>query len=63
MAGKLKIIQTPSLVETFPNIIQQFEIDADATRIALISKNILLFVFQFLEKVFFNAMFETVKTI
>ena len=63
MAGKSKIIQTPSLVETFPNIIQQFEIDVDATLIALISKNILLFVFQFLEKVFFNVMFETVKTI
>ena len=63
MAGKLKIIQTPSLLETFPNIIQQFEIDVDATRITLISKNILLFVFQFLEKVFFNAMFEIVKTI
>ena len=63
MTRKSKIVRAPSLVETFPNIIQQFEIDVDATRIALISKNILLFVFQFLEKIFFNSMFETVKTI
>ena len=48
---------------TFPNIKQQFEIDVDATRVTLISKNILLFAFQFLEKMFFNTMFETVKTI
>ena len=63
MTGKSKIVQAPSLVETFPNIIQQFEKDVDVTRIALISKNILLFVFQFLEKIFFYTMFETVKTI
>ena len=63
MTGKSKIVQAPLLVETFPNIIQQFEIDVDATRIALISKNILLFVFLILEKILFNIMFETVKTI
>ena len=63
MARKSKIVRAPSLVETFPNIIQQFETDVDATRIALISKNILPFVFQFLEKILFNTMFETVKTI
>ena len=62
--GKSKIVRAPSLVvETFPNIKQQFEIDVDATRVALISKNVLFFVFQFLEKMFFNTMFETVKTI
>ena len=42
---------------------QQFDIDVDATRTALISKNIVLFVFQFLEKLYFNAMFEIVKSI
>ena len=61
MTGKSKIVQAPSLVETFPNIKQQFEIDVDMTCTALISKNILLFVFQFLEKMFFNTMFETVN--
>ena len=50
MIRKRKIVRAPSLVETFPNIIQQFEVDVDATRISLISKNILLFVFRFLEK-------------
>ena len=60
---KSKIVQAPSLVETFPNIKQQFEIDVDATCVTLISKNILFFIFQFLEKGFFNTMFETVKTI
>ena len=52
-----------SLVEAFPNIKQQFGIDVDAALGTLISKNILFFVFQFLEKMFFNTMFETVKTI
>ena len=61
MTGKSKIVQAPSLAETFPNIKQQFEIDVDMTCTALISKNILLFVFQFLEKMFFNTMFETVN--
>ena len=60
---KIKIVRAPSLVETLPNIKQQFETDVDAIRTALISKNILLFVFQFLEKMFFNSMFETVKSI
>ena len=63
MTGKSKIVRVPLLVETSPNIKQQFEIDVDAIRIALISKNTLLFVFQFLEKIFFNTMFETVKII
>ena len=63
MTGKSKIVRAPSLVETFPNIIHQVEVDVDATSIALISKNIVLSVFQFLEKIFFNAMFEAVKTI
>ena len=31
MAGKSKIVRAPSLVETFPNIMQQFEIDVDVT--------------------------------
>ena len=48
MTGKSKIVRARSLVITFPNIKQQFEIDVDATRITLISKNILLFVFQFI---------------
>ena len=48
MTGKSKIVQAPSLVETLPNK-QQSEIDVDARCTALISKNILLFVFQFLE--------------
>ena len=62
--GKSKIVRAPSLVvETFPKIKQQFEIDVDVTRVTLISKNVLFFVFQFLEKMFFNTMFETVKTI
>ena len=56
-------VQAPSLVETFPNIKQQFEIDVDATCVTVISKNILFFIFQFLEKGFFNTMFETVKII
>ena len=56
-------VQAPSLVETFPNIKQQFEIDVDATCVTLISKNILFFIFQFLEKGFFNTMFEIVKII
>ena len=60
---KFKIVRAPSLVETFQNIKQQFEIDVDATCTALISKNILLFVFHFLEKMFFNTMFETAKSI
>ena len=60
---EIKIVQAPSVVETFPNIKQQFEIDVDATRTALISKNILIFVFQFLEKTFSNTMFETVRSI
>ena len=47
---KIKIGPAPSLVETFQNIKQQLEIDVDATRITFISKNILLFVFYFLEK-------------
>ena len=45
------MVRAPSLVEIFPNIKQQFEIDVDAIRIALVSKNILLFVFQFIETV------------
>ena len=53
----VKIIQAPSLLETFLNIKKQFEIDVDATCITLKSKNILLFVFQFLEKMFFNTMY------
>ena len=61
--GKSKIVQALSLVETFPNIKQQFEIDVDATQVTLISKNNLFFVFQFFEKMSFNTMFETVKTI
>ena len=61
--GKSKIVRVPSLTETFPNIKQKFEIDVDAARVTLLSKNILFFVFQFLEKMFFNTMFETVKTI
>ena len=60
---EIKIVQAPSVVETFPNIKQQFEIDVDATRTALISKNILIFVYQFLEKMFSNTMFENVKSI
>ena len=60
VTGKSKIVPAPSLVETFPNIKQQFEIDVDATRTVSISKNILLFVFQFLEKMFFNTMLERV---
>ena len=63
MIGKSKIVRAPSLVEIFSNIIHQFEINVDARRTALISKNILLFVFQFLGKIFFNTMFETVMTI
>ena len=66
MIRKSKIVQAPSLVETIPNIKQQFEIDVDAKRTTLISKNILLslmFVFQFLGKMFFNTMFETIKSI
>ena len=62
MTGKSKIVRAPSPVETFPNIKQQFEIDVDATHVTLIRKNILLLVFQFLEKMIFNIMFETVKT-
>ena len=58
---KIKIAQAPSVVETFPNIKQQFRIDVDATRTALTSKNILLFVFQFLEKMFSNSMFELLR--
>ena len=58
-----KIVRVPSLTETFPNIKQKFEIDVDAARVTLLSKNILFFVFQFLEKMFFNTMFETVTTI
>ena len=50
MTGKSKVVRAPSLIETFLNIKQQFEIDVDATRTALISKNILLLVFQFPEK-------------
>ena len=60
---KIKIVRAPSLAETLTNIKQQFETDVDAIRTAFISKNILLFVFQFLEKIFFNSMFETVKSI
>ena len=60
VTGKSKLVRAPSLVETFPNIKQQFEIDVDATRTVSISKNILLFVFQFLEKMFFNTMLERV---
>ena len=51
MIRKQKMVRAPSLVEIFPNIKQQFEIDVDAIRIALVSKNILLFVFQFIETV------------
>ena len=39
MTGKSKRVRAPSLVQRFPNIIQQFEIDVNVTRIALISKN------------------------
>ena len=60
---KIKLVQAPSLVEIFQNIKQQFEIDVDVIRTALISKNILLFVFHFHEKMLFNTMFETVKSI
>ena len=59
----MKNSMSTSLVETFPNIKQQFGIDVDVALGTLISKNILFFVFQFLEKMFFNTMFETVKTI
>ena len=51
------------MVETFQNIRQQFEINDDATRTSFISKNILLIAFEFLEKMSFNTMFETVKGI
>ena len=34
MTGESKIVRAPSLVEAFPNMIQQFEIDIDAIRIA-----------------------------
>ena len=61
--SKIKNSMSTSLVEVFPNIKQQFGIDVDAALGTLISKNILFFVFQFLEKMFFNTMFETVKTI
>ena len=60
MTGKSKIVRAPSPVETFPNIKQQFEIDVDATRLFFKSKNILFFVFQFLEKISFNTMFKIV---
>ena len=63
MTGKSKIVRVLSLEETFPNIKQQFEIDVDATRVTLISKNILFFVFQLLEKMLFHTTFETVNTI
>ena len=59
----MKNSMSTSLVETFPNIKQQFGIDVDVALGTLISKNILFFVFQFLEKMFFNTMFETFKTI
>ena len=59
----MKNSMSTSLVETFPNIKQQFGIDVDVALGTLISKNILFFVFQFLEKMFFNTMFETVTTI
>ena len=54
---KIKI----SLVETFQNIKQQFEIDVDVTPTALIRKNIWLLVFQFFEKVFFSNLLETLR--
>ena len=57
ITGKSKIMQAPSLLETFSNIKKQFQTDVDATCIILISKNILLFVFQFFEKMFFNTMY------
>ena len=59
----MKNSMSTSLVETFPNIKQQFGIDVDVALGTLISKNILFFVFQFFEKMFFNTMFETVTTI
>ena len=62
MAGKSKIIQTPSLVETFPNIIQQFEIDVDATHITLIKKTSCSLFFSFLKKYSLTSCL-TLKTI
>ena len=61
--SRVEIVPVPSPVGTFLNIRQQFEIDVNKTRAALISKNIVLFVFQFLEKMWFNTMFQTVKSI
>ena len=61
MTGKSKIVRAPSLVETFPNIEQQFEIVVDVTRVTLKSKKILFFVFQFLEKMFFNTMLKLLR--
>ena len=63
MQSRVEIVPVPSPVGTFLNIRQQFEIDVNKTRAALISKNIVLFVFQFLEKMWFNTMFQTVKSI
>ena len=57
------MVQATALVETCLNIKQQFDIDVDETGTALISKNITLFVFQFPEIMFFNTMFENVKSI
>ena len=61
MTGKSKIVRAPSLVETFPNIEQEFEIVVDVTRVTLKSKKILFFVFQFLEKMFFNTMLKLLR--
>ena len=52
---KSKIVRAPSLVETFPNIKQQFEIDLDAMLTVLISKTSCSLFFSFLKNVF-NAM-------
>ena len=54
---KSKIVRVFLQVETFPKI------DVDVLCTAFISKNILLIVFQFLEKIFLNTMFQTIKSI
>ena len=47
MTGKSKIVRAPLLVETFPNIKEQYETDVDATRTTLISCSLF---FSFLKK-------------
>ena len=61
MTGKSKIVRTLSLVETFSNVKQQFEIDADAIHTALNAKISYSLFFSILKKCFLTPCLKLLR--